>query len=577
MRQSDGKNHVISSIYEAALDATKLSDFLSAWDEYVFDPALQSTGLNDRGGVDTEILIEHARQALEIFKIKKRSGPREIREFIEDKKYAAFVTDIHGNVRAINGPASSRFSLAIGDSIFKLDIDNHSRHQFQQSIRLYHKNKGVYLNRVLPLRIIQEDGRSVLLIAEVMQDAQLEKSDAADFVFFKSCIPEWTEIAADLIEKSFDFSNAEIEVLQLLMEGFTIRQIAEQRARSALTITKQVKALLRKAEVNSQSELIRLINGILHICSKSHVSMDHHLNDWRSGAVFQRLGKYEIHEACTVQFTHFGVEGGVPFLLIQGNSSPVVPRALVEAVAAHNIQIVSPFKPGSGETTPDESGYDPDRHMSNCLKMMAGLGFKAIHLAGHCMGAIYCLKGALAAPKLVRSVTLIDTGAPITSRQTILEMPPNSRRTFLAARETPDVIHAPYAIAADLFFKDEAGKQLIMKLAYADSQIDTALMRSPVIANVVERNLSYTLADAQRAVDDLILWMQDWTDMHDQVASFCPTTFLHGAQHDWLPADDVIAFCKNRANTSALIIPDAAQLWIYNQQEIFAAGLAATI
>lgn len=577
MSDVGSKSRTISSIYEAAIDGNRLTDFLSAWDEYVLDPRLHASANKKPESIDTASLTEHAKQALEIFQIKKRSGPKEIKAFVEDKKYAAIVTDINGRILETNAPASARFQLSKNEKIFDLKVDGQSQTEFLQSLKRYRENKNLYSNRVLPLRTLQVDGKSALLIAEILQNEQFLDCSETEVIFFKSCIAEWTDLASDLVKKTFGYTKTEIEVLKLLAEGFTSKQISEKRERSQLTIKKQVKALLEKADVRSQSELIRLITGVMHICSKPTEHLDNDLTNWRSGEAFQKLETLKIGESADIQYAHYGARGGTPFLFIQGNSSPIVPRSLVEAVAAADIQIIAPFKPKSGETSPDTDGFSPERHVKNCLQIMRHLNFESIYMAGHCMGGIYALHSALAAKDYVKAAVLVDVGAPIENSETILEMPQTSRRTFLAARETPEVVYAPYAIASDLFFKNDEGKKTIMGITYADSKIDTELMQSKAMAETVERNLTYTLSDPERAVDDLILWMQDWTKLHDDVAEFCPTLFVHGQNHDWLPAQNITDFCASRNNSSYRIIPDAAQLWIYEYPSAFAQGLKAAV
>ena len=48
---------------------------------------------------------------------------------------------------------------------------------------------------------------------------------------------------------------AELEIIELLREGLTDRQIAERRGRTRSTITKQIDAVFRKLGVQSRREL----------------------------------------------------------------------------------------------------------------------------------------------------------------------------------------------------------------------------------------------------------------------------------------------------------------------------------
>ena len=54
-------------------------------------------------------------------------------------------------------------------------------------------------------------------------------------------------------------SAAEQQIVDLVLQGLTVKEIAEQRGVSLRTVTTQLGAIFRKAGVNSQAELIALM------------------------------------------------------------------------------------------------------------------------------------------------------------------------------------------------------------------------------------------------------------------------------------------------------------------------------
>jgi DNA-binding CsgD family transcriptional regulator len=52
---------------------------------------------------------------------------------------------------------------------------------------------------------------------------------------------------------------AEQEIIDLVLQGLTAKEIAEQRGASLRTVTTQLGAIFRKASVNSQAELIAMM------------------------------------------------------------------------------------------------------------------------------------------------------------------------------------------------------------------------------------------------------------------------------------------------------------------------------
>ena len=56
-----------------------------------------------------------------------------------------------------------------------------------------------------------------------------------------------------------DTTSAEQQIIDLVLQGLTVKEIAEQRGVSLRTVTTQLGAIFRKAGVNSQAELISMM------------------------------------------------------------------------------------------------------------------------------------------------------------------------------------------------------------------------------------------------------------------------------------------------------------------------------
>ena len=54
-------------------------------------------------------------------------------------------------------------------------------------------------------------------------------------------------------------TSAEREIIDAILEGLTVREIAERRGASLRTVTTQLGSVFRKAGVNSQAELIAIM------------------------------------------------------------------------------------------------------------------------------------------------------------------------------------------------------------------------------------------------------------------------------------------------------------------------------
>jgi len=56
-------------------------------------------------------------------------------------------------------------------------------------------------------------------------------------------------------------TSAEHEIIDAVLQGLTVKEIAEQRCASLRTVTTQLGTIFRKADVNSQAELIAMMTS----------------------------------------------------------------------------------------------------------------------------------------------------------------------------------------------------------------------------------------------------------------------------------------------------------------------------
>lgn len=72
--------------------------------------------------------------------------------------------------------------------------------------------------------------------------------------------PEFQSIISRFVADSFDLTQAELALVQELLQGGTLREIAGRLGKSWETVRSQVKTLTNKLGVNTQADILRLVN-----------------------------------------------------------------------------------------------------------------------------------------------------------------------------------------------------------------------------------------------------------------------------------------------------------------------------
>src|SRR5690606_2335841 len=67
----------------------------------------------------------------------------------------------------------------------------------------------------------------------------------------------------ELLKQAFALTDAECDIARGLVSGESLREIAQSRNRALDTVRTQVKAVLRKVDVRSQGDLIRLTAALV--------------------------------------------------------------------------------------------------------------------------------------------------------------------------------------------------------------------------------------------------------------------------------------------------------------------------
>ena len=74
----------------------------------------------------------------------------------------------------------------------------------------------------------------------------------------------WPEDFGQTVQEAFGLTAAEVEIVRGITLGLPLKDIAEQRGRSIETVRTQARSILAKTETHSQSELVRVVLGLLY-------------------------------------------------------------------------------------------------------------------------------------------------------------------------------------------------------------------------------------------------------------------------------------------------------------------------
>jgi len=576
MERSAGEvaySQLVDAIYETALQPENYLKFAEIWDDQIVEPILASNDLNASKSIDLEKLKQHFERALKVFEKTQVTREDLVQNFLDDQKFATAVARTDGSLIAGNTAFTDRFELEVGGSLY-----DHAEKLTPSTQGTGGPSQAMWQepsSGVVAARYFLPDGKETIIIVETLKQHEFDDIEADAVLLIKSCHAEWTENGARILESSFGFTGAEMAIARSLYEGDRSGDIAAKRGRSIATVQKQIKSLLHKAQVSSQSEFISLAIGLMHVVDvvprfeRDGVELNFHQESFKNVAI-KNLRKDRL-----LQFAHYGHRDGDPVLFLHGHTSSAVPTdAVFKAAIAEKLQIVAPCKPGLCQTSQDDGKFEPMAFIEECLSLLDYLKIDRVALAGHAMCGVYAIKAAERYPDRFSAVGLFDTGIPMTLQEQFEDMPEASRRIFLAAKNTPDLLFAPFAFAAASATKDEAGHRAFMKSQFAESANCTALLKLPHIYQPASKAMYDYMSTPRRSVDELIYWVSDWTATFHKVAANMPVSFIQSEFHEWLSYQRTVDFCEPVPGARCSTIAGSGELFVFDRPKAFCKALA---
>lgn len=553
---------VIDAVYEGALEPSEYIKLFEAWDKFFLDPATNESAATDVSSMRGRELEPHFRRAGRIFDLTLQSQANDIQADLDEMKYAAFAIGSDGKITASNEPAKTSFIKlgleAIFDFTFHADTETRVR-SFLRDQSLGKINNDAQLcvtgNHL-------SSGQNLVFVIEL-----IHQGDGGAVALVKTTSVSWNQENERLLISAFGFTPAETDIVQAMVNGYSLAEIALQRNRSLSTIRTQIKMMLQKTGLGSQKELLRLVTSICFILderpSSSSITVGSTVNTDICNVV--------LDDGRTVSYVTTGPPSGKPILFLQPTTRPDFTPRLREALIEKDLYIVSPVRPGSWGVSALEKNATVDALIEDYAALVETLGLNLHAIVGYCSGGIYAAKLANRLKDRVDRVILIDTGAPLDSIAKIRAMPRIERRTFLTARLFPPVLLVPHRLIAADFRRSARGERKTVDYFYADSPHDKALMSDPEYYSITRDNIAYCFENVPQLVSDVILWAQDWSRELEELARHASVHFVHGSENAMFKSEDILAIASKHVRIRCTIIADAGQTLIYAHPERVAA------
>jgi pimeloyl-ACP methyl ester carboxylesterase/DNA-binding CsgD family transcriptional regulator len=488
---------LINHLYEIAVDPGRFDGFVDEWAE-------AAKALNDQS------LGRHLDRAMAFLARLEPSEPDHASLLKRYDRFAAFIIAQNGTVEMANAGAHAAFGLKAGDRLGSADLSG----EVLQKLRA-----------ILPEARTASDAHQILLRMESAKQKgsvlwHLQRLPQSASVLVVSTHFQWNSATDKILADAYGLTQAERHVVRLLVEGQDTKSISEQRQTAEGTTRGQIKSVISKMNLRSQTDIVRVtvMLGEMPGIEDNTVAKPTIYKNWLEQEVWKPFGTNTLPDGRRQTYHDMGPIDGDPVLLSHLGSCMVRwTEPMLRLAFEHRLRVICPIRAGYGQSHLPDAAYDPFELTSrDTAALLDHLGIAALPYV--VQGSDYPLAAHFTSTRRARVCALISLGGrPCLPDGTQIEGSGAWQKFFVAAaRKAPKV--AEFAASAAMAMSRRIGPKAMLKSLCKESAADMSLLEDPKTAAVLEANITLMADKSSQAArafaNEYITFQSNWSGLN---------------------------------------------------------------
>lgn len=518
---------------------------------------------------ELEALEDHFSNALSLLDLNGRQKDSVVfsQKLMDASDTPAALIDRDGRVVIANEPARETFGFAAG-SLVPSELFELGQHKnFLENlvkIDAFSANKVISMFGLCPA-----DGSDPLHMAMMRVD-RLE-GDALGYIELAKI--NWLPEKAAHFQSLFGLTPSEIDITKGLVNGISLNAIAEKRDRSVGTVRQQMKQLLSKLELRSQTELVCLYSGVVKYegyVAKTAPSAAAQESDFET-----RVHTFMCKDGRRLEYELAGKPGDEPVVFLPALfGGSVMTRELSLALAQNGLRLIIPWRPLMGQT--DTAGAPVlDRfedYAGDIAALLDALEIERVAVMGHITSAMFAYALGHYLPARISHVVNVNGIIPVNSGAHVKMLDPTERLRFHVHRHLPKiaglVMHSMLKVI-------DSGQDLEFLRVFLDKNPeDVATIERPDIQRDFRKVHARITADGFGGFGhELTLASLDWQFLMEALA--CPLLNLVGEKNLSFTPELLRTFEEDKGFDLKLeIVERCGHLTLYQKPDVIMARIA---
>jgi len=392
------------------------------YDTFMVELQTQLDTLPGRGEPDRSSLIaqhlSRASQLVDIVTPWRRTNDDGLTAELAKKHQATLVIDNSGTIVDANMAARTTYSLGDKATVNDLPLDVNDRETLLSRVRdvIHGNTRSNHPNTVLKLHKLATNASFLASLSPFVAETTGEV-----FAIVKTGDIAWPSYLGPILSDLFDLTNAEIEVVRLLVQGKRIEQIADSRSTTKTTVRAQLRSIFAKTGTETQLDCVRTVFGlaIMHDTDEGQL-LATRIQAAQETPFFPRDSQLHI---CTlknkrqIEYSDFAASDGqvVLFYHDQAFGDVWFCDAVSEAKRL-GLRVIGPRRPGFGRTTLYPGQWsEPRKFAPEVIELLDDLGIDKVTLLTLSSGLVHGLALAELIPERIAAITAAHPLLPVRS------------------------------------------------------------------------------------------------------------------------------------------------------------------
>ena len=479
---------VVDQIYEVALEPSSLDRFIDFWHDNRLVETV-SEGLGDQALAFDQIFRSHLDRAQTILQRDDVSRP-DLSEYLKPyENLAAFVVSNTLRIEALNNGAYSAFGFQVGEALQNSAIPDEIRDALERATKEVLGKTGAQ-EKLLRTDLATKGGAILFRVTRFT-----EPDENCSSALIVSTHFHWRDSIGSILKSVFQLTNAEMDVVRLLVDGRDIKTISVGRKTSEGTVRSQVKSITSKMNLRSQTDIVRVAmtlgkfpKGAWETDTKS--ALPELSKNWLDAEVWRPFRSVIVTDGRTLTYHDMGPATGNPVLLTHMGSCMVRwPLNMIKMAFEQNLRIICPIRAGYGYSDNVSADADPiETARKDTVALLNALGISRLPMVAQGTDFPFAADMIAAHPELISALIGVGARPNLPSGENVVGKGRWQQFFVATARNAPGLVE--FASKAVMAMCKRIGPEAMLRQLCKDSTADLALLEDDGVRAVLEANVS---------------------------------------------------------------------------------------